>query len=149
MALFAGTYIDKKQYAFVIPIAAMFVSDLIIGLHANIPAVYLGFGITVLIGMAIRKRVNVGTVLFASLGSSLIFFLITNFSAWLASPLYPQTYAGLLECYIAGLAFFRDYSHGFSFLVKDMIGTLFYSAVFYGTFYLTEMRFPVLDKTRL
>ena len=26
MALFAGTYIDKKQYAFVIPIAAMFVS---------------------------------------------------------------------------------------------------------------------------
>lgn len=149
MALFAGTYIDKKQYAFAIPIAAMFVSDLIIGLHANIPAVYLGFGITVLIGMAIRKRVNVGTVLFASLGSSVIFFLITNFSAWLASPLYPQTFAGLLECYIAGLAFFRDYSHGFSFLMNDMIGTLFYSAVFYGTFYLTEMRFPVLDKTRL
>ena len=149
MALFAGTYLEKKQFAFVIPIAAMFASDLIIGLHANIPAVYLGFAITVLIGMAIRKRVNVGTVLFASLGSSVIFFVITNFSAWLASPLYPQTFTGLLECYVAGLAFFRDYSHGFSFLVNDMLGSLFYSAVFYGAFYLTEMRFPVLDKGRL
>jgi hypothetical protein len=149
MALFAGTYFDKKQYAFAIPIAAMFVSDLIIGLHANIPAVYLGFAITVLIGMAIRKKVNVGTVLLASLGSSVVFFLITNFSAWLASPIYPQTPDGLMQSYIAGLAFFRDYSHGVSFFGNEVLGTVFYSAVFYGAFYLTEMRFPVLDKTRL
>jgi len=139
MALFAGTYIDKKQYAFAIPIAAMFASDLIIGLHANILAVYAGFSITVLIGMAIRKRVN---------------FLITNFSSWLVDrlyphPMYPQTFAGLLECYGMGLAFFRDFTQGISFFLNDVIGTLFYSAVFYGAFYLTEMRFPVLDKTRL
>jgi len=154
MALFAGTYIDKKQYAFAIPIAAMFASDLIIGLHANILAVYVGFAITVLIGMAIRKRVNVGSVLLASLISAVIFFLITNFSAWLVDrlyphPIYPQTFAGLLECYGMGLAFFRDFNQGFSFFLNDVLGTVFYSAVFYGAFYLTEMRFPVLDKTRL
>jgi hypothetical protein len=149
MALFAGTYMDKKQYAFAIPIAAMFVSDIFIGLHANIPAVYLGFAIIVLVGMAIRRRVNVGSVLMAALGSSVIFFLITNFSAWLASPLYPQTFNGLIQCYIMGLAFFNDASLGISFFVNDILGTVFYSAVFYGAFYLTEMRFPVLDKTRL
>jgi hypothetical protein len=148
MALFAGTYIDKKQYAFAIPIAAMFLSDLFIGLHSNMPAVYISFTITVLVGMAIRRRVNAGTVFLAAIGSSVIFFLITNFSAWLASPIYPQNFVGLMESYLAGLAFFRDQSHGFSFLLNDMLGTLFFSAVFYGAFYLVEMRFPMLDKTR-
>jgi len=148
MALFAGTYVEKKQFAFAIPIATMFLSDAIIGFHANMPAVYLGFAITVLIGLSIRKRVNAGTILTASLVSSVIFFIITNFSAWLASPYYPQTLPGLMECYAAGLAFFRDTTNGFSFFVNDLLGSLFFSAVFYGAFYLTEMRFPVLDKTR-
>jgi hypothetical protein len=149
MALFAGTYLEKKQYAFAIPIAAMFLSDLFIGLHANIPAVYLGFAITVLIGMAIRRRVNVGTVLLASVGSSVIFFLITNFSSWLVSPFYPQTFGGLMESYIAGLAFFRDQSHGLSFFLNEVCGSVFFSAAFYGIFYLAGMRFPILDRSRL
>jgi hypothetical protein len=149
MALFAGTYFDKKQYAFAIPLLAMFLSDLFIGLHTNIPAVYLGFAITVLIGMSIRRRVNAGTVMLASFGSSIIFFLITNFSSWLASPIYPQTFSGLMEAYVAGLAFFRDQVHGFSFLVNEILGTMFFSGTFYGIFYLAGMRFPVLDRTKL
>jgi hypothetical protein len=148
MALFAGTYFDRKQYAFAIPFASMFLSDIILGLHANMPAVYLGFAITVLIGMTIRRNVNVGSILLASLSSSVIFFLITNFSAWLASPLYPQTFAGLMECYVAGLVFFSDHAHGLSFFLNDILGSTFFSAVFYGAFYLAEMRFPMLDKTR-
>jgi hypothetical protein len=149
MALFAGTYMDKKQYAFGIPIAAMFVSDLIIGFHSNIPAVYMSFAITVLIGMGIRRYVSVGSVFLAAIVSSTIFFLITNFSAWLASPFYPQNFKGLMVCYVAGLAFFRDSSQGLSFFMNDILSTLFFSAVFYGAFYLAEMRFPVLDKNRL
>ena len=148
MALFAGTFFDRKQFAFAIPIAAMFISDLVIGLHANMPAVYLGFAITVLIGMSIRKKISVGSVVLASLSSAVIFFLITNFSSWLASPYYPQTVAGLVECYAAGLVFFRDTTNGFSFFMNDLLGTTFFSAVFYGAFYLVEMRFPVLDKSR-
>jgi hypothetical protein len=148
MALFAGTYFDRKQYAFAIPFTSMFLSDIILGFHSNMPAVYLSFAITVLIGMAIRRKVNVGSVLIASLSSSVIFFVITNFSSWLASPFYPQTFTGLMECYGAGLIFFRDQANGLSFLLNDILGTTFFSAVFYGAFYLAEMRFPVLDKTR-
>jgi hypothetical protein len=148
MALFAGTYLDRKQYAFALPIAAMFISDLVIGLHANIPAVYLSFVITVLIGMTIRNKVNVGSVMLASVSSSVIFFLITNFSSWLASPSYPQTMLGLAECYLAGLMFFRDTTYGLSFFMNDLIGNLFFSAMFYGAFYLAQMRFPVLDRSR-
>lgn len=148
MALFAGTYFDRKHYAFALPIAAMFISDLVIGLHANMPAVYLSFAITVLIGMTIRNKVRVGSVVLASLSSSVIFFLITNFASWLASPFYPQTLAGLSQCYIAGLMFFQDSTYGLSFFMNDLIGTLFFSALFYGAFYLAQMRFPVLDKAR-
>lgn len=148
MALFAGTYFDRKQYAFAIPIAAMFISDLIIGLHANMPAVYLSFAITVVLGMAIRKKVTAGSVLTVSIASAVIFFLITNFSSWLAMGLYPKNVVGLIECYIAGLAFFRDSAYGISFFVNDILGTTFFSAVFYGAFYLVQMRFPVLDRSR-
>jgi hypothetical protein len=148
MALFAGTYFDRKQYAFALPIAAMFISDLVIGLHANMPAVYMSFAITVLIGMAIRKKLSVGSVFLASFSSSVIFFLITNFFSWVASPYYPQTVTGLTECYIAGLMFFNDSSNGLSFFLNDLLGTTFFSAVFYGSFYLAQMRFPVLDKSR-
>jgi hypothetical protein len=148
MALFAGTYFDRKQYAFAIPVTAMFISDLVIGLHANMPAVYLSFAITVVLGMAIRKKVTVGSVLTASIASSVIFFLVTNFSSWLAMSLYPKNFMGLIECYIAGLAFFRDTTYGLSFFLNDVLGTTFFSAVFYGAFYLAEMRFPVLDRSK-
>ena len=148
MALFAGTYFDRKQFAFAIPVAAMFISDLIIGLHANMPAVYLSFAITVVLGMAIRKKVTVGSVLMASIGSAVIFFLITNFSAWLAMSFYPKNFMGLMECYVAGLVFFRDTTNGFSFFLNDVLGTTFFSAAFYGAFYLVQMRFPVLDRSR-
>lgn len=148
MALFAGTYFDRKQYAFAVPVAAMFISDLIIGLHANMPAVYLSFAITVVLGMAIRKKVTVGSIFTASLASAVIFFLVTNFSSWLAMGLYPKNFLGLIECYIAGLVFFRDMTYGFSFFVNDLLGTMFFSAVFYGAFYLLQMRFPVLDRSR-
>ena len=130
------------------PIAAMLLSDLVIGLHSIMPAVYISFAITVLIGMHLRNKVGVGMVVFASLSSSVIFFLITNFAAWQASPIYPQTMAGLIECYIAGLAFFRDTTNGISFFINDLIGTTFYSAIFYGSFFLLQLRFPVLDRSR-
>lgn len=149
MALFAGTYFDRKSYAFAIPMVAMFISDIIIGFHVNMPAVYLSFGITVMIGDAIRRKVSAGSVFLAAVSSSLIFFLITNFSSWLASPFYPQTFSGLMESYLAGLVFFRDQAQGFSFFLNEILGTTFFSAVFYGAFYLAEMRFPVLDRTRI
>ena len=56
--------------------------------------------------------------------------------------------AEFIKTYGMGLAFFRDFTQGVSFFLNDVIGTMFYSAVFYGAFYLTEMRFPELDKTR-
>lgn len=149
MALFAGTYYERKRFAFAIPIVALFLSDLVLGFHALMPAVYLSFVITVVIGSTIKNHVSVKNIALGAMASTVIFFLITNFAAWLAYPqFYPQTLIGLAECYMAGLAFFNDGSQGISFFVNDMLGTFFFSAVFYGAYFLAHMRFPVIDRSR-
>ena len=147
MALFGGAYIGRKYLAFLIPFAAMFLSDLVLGLHIDMWSVYLAFGLTVMIGTLIRSNVKLLTVTGAAVGSSVIFFLITNFGAWLASPFYPQTFGGLMQSYIAGLAFINNGSYGISFFVNELTGALFYSGLFFGVYSLAKHKFPVLSTT--
>jgi hypothetical protein len=142
MALFGGAYLGRRHLAFIIPIGAMFLSDLVLGLHADIWAVYLAFGITVVIGSLIRNNPRVFNIIGASLASSLIFFLLTNFAAWLSSPFYPDTFSGLMQSYIAGLAFFNNGSLGVSFFVNELAGGLFYSGVFFGAYALARRLMP-------
>ena len=146
MALFGGAYLGRRHLAFMIPFAAMFLSDLLLGLHKDMWAVYLAFGITVFIGTLIRNNVKVISIISASLASSVIFFLLTNFAAWLSSPIYPQNFAGLMESYIAGLAFFNNGSLGLSFFMNEIAGSLFYNGLFFGVFALAVQKFPKLSK---
>ncbi|MBM3405384.1 MAG: hypothetical protein FJY10_10910 [Bacteroidetes bacterium] len=146
MALFGGTYLTKRYQAFLIPMLAMFLSDLFLGMHYTMFAVYASFAIIVAFGFILRKTLSTGTIFLASIFSSVTFFLITNFAAWVASPFYPQTFQGLIECYIAGLAFFHDGTSGISFFMNDLLGTLFFNSLFFGAFYLSQMQFPSLEK---
>lgn len=132
MALFSGTYIRKKHLAFLVPFAALLVSDLILGLHAWMLAVYLSFALVVVLGFWLKNRIKTGTLLAASIGSSLLFFLITNFAVWLGSPYYAQSLAGLMGSYTMGLPF----------LLNGLMGDLFYTGVFFGSFYLVQQRYP-------
>jgi hypothetical protein len=136
MALFGGAYFSKKYLAFVIPLAAMFLSDLVLGLHEWLIPVYVSFAIVVGIGMLLRNRVKAGSVLLATLSSSIIFFLLTNFAVWMGSPFYAQDATGLLACYTAGLPFLNN----------GVLGDLFFSTVFFGGFYLVQLKFPMLRK---
>lgn len=147
MALFGGAYLGRKYLAFLIPFAAMFLSDLILGFHPYMGAVYLAFGLTVIIGMMVRSRISTGNIVLASVSSSVLFYLITNFAAWLASPLYPRTFTGLMESYIAGLAFINNGSYGISFFLNEVVGTLFYSGLFFGIYYLARQRIPALARS--
>jgi hypothetical protein len=146
MALFGGAYLGRKHLAFLVPFAAMFLSDLFLGLHKDMWAVYLAFGLTVLIGTYIRSNVKVTSVLAASIASSVIFFLLTNFASWLSSPFYPQTFAGLIQSYIAGLAFFNNGSLGISFFINEIAGALFYNGLFFGVYALARIWFPKLSR---
>lgn len=144
MALFGGAYLGRKYLAFIIPFAAMFLSDLLLGLHPGMWAVYLAFGITVMIGTQIRKNPRFANIFGASIASSVIFFMLTNFAAWLASPFYPQTFAGLMQSYIAGLAFMNNGSMGISFFLNEVIGGLFYNGIFFGSYAMARQWVPAL-----
>ncbi len=86
--------------------------------------------------MMLKNRVKIGSLLLASVSSSVLFFVITNFAVWIGSPFYPQNFAGLLESYTAGLPFLNN----------GVLGDLFYNTLFFGAFYLAQQRFPVLAK---
>lgn len=134
LALFGGVYIDKKL-AFVLPFVAMLISDMILGFHASMLAVYGSFFITVGIGIWIKKHKSMKTVILGSLTSSSIFFLVTNFNFWYVDALYPKTMSGLWMSYANAVPFFRN----------TVLGDLFYTGVFFGAYNLilriTESRF--------
>lgn len=129
-----------------IPVAAMLFSDLLIGFHHNMIAVYIAFAITVMIGFVLRSKASAINIAGASILSSTLFFMITNFAAWIASPIYPANFAGLMQSYIAGLAFFNDGSYGVSFFLNSVLGGLFYNGLFFGSWYLAKQKFPVLAR---
>lgn len=136
IALFAGAQLGRKHLAFIIPMAAMLLSDIILGFHPYMLAVYLSFAVVVGLGIMLNNRIKAGRVLIASVGSSLLFFIITNFAMWIGSPHYTQNIAGLTECYTLALPF----------LFNGFMGDLFFNILFFGGFYLAQLRFPALAK---
>jgi len=137
IALFSGANISRKSLAFLIPVAAMLISDLFLGFHATMIAVYAAFGITVLTGIWLSNRMKTGNVALASVFSSVVFFIITNFGSWLSGMMpYSKDISGLMQAYAAGVPFFNN----------GLLGDLFYNAILFGGFYLLGLRFPKLIK---
>jgi hypothetical protein len=134
MALFGGAYFSNKKLAFAIPLIAMFLTDLILGFHNTIIAVYIAFALMVVIGMTMIKKKKAGNIILAAVTATVMFFIITNFAFWLTGIMYPMTGAGLVECYAAAIPFFG----------YNMAGNLFYAGVMFGLFELAKMKFPQL-----
>lgn len=134
MALFGGAYFSDKRVAFVIPFVALFLSDLILGLHNSMIFVYAGFGLTVAIGLLLKNKVTVTNTSFAVVASSVLFFLLTNFGAWMTSGLYAKTAAGLMQAYAAGIPFFQN----------SLLGNLVYAAVIFGGYHMLQKNVAVL-----
>src|SRR5437867_1888705 len=63
MALFGGARFADKRLAFLVPLAAMFLSDLMLGLHRHLPVVYGSFALIACLGFLLRgRRTTLGTV---------------------------------------------------------------------------------------
>lgn len=137
LALFGGTYFTKKWEAFAVPFAAMLFTDVIIGFHPGMYAVYASFALIVAVGFFVREHKSVTTVALASVFASVSFFVITNFAYWTSGVLYPRTSAGLAECFLAAVPFFH----------YNMLGDLFFTAALFGTYELVRVKLPVLVKT--
>ena len=139
MALFGGAHFDRRRWAFVVPLAAMLLSDTILELlfgwsfHAQMPVVYLSFAAITCMGLVLRGRRRIPPVAGVVLASSTLFFVATNLGVWALGTAYPRTAAGLLACYTAAIPFFGS----------TLAGDFFYTAVLFGAFAFAERRFPI------
>jgi hypothetical protein len=124
LALFSGAYFMDRKLAFLIPMAAMLISDIFLGFHPTILFVYAGFALTVMMGFMLRNNNNVGKTMMVTILSSLIFFFLTNFGVWAMYDFYSNNFSGLVSSYIAGIPFLRN----------SLLGDLFYTGLFFGAF---------------
>lgn len=143
IALFGGAYLGKK-YSIPVIIATMLLSDYLLLyinpfsltwfnfktlymptalIHSTTLFVYGSFLINILIGWLIAKKKSVPTVIGGSLLASIQFFMVTNFGVW-AMGAYGRGLEGLLQSYIMGLPFLKF----------TILGDLFYSGLFFGSY---------------
>jgi hypothetical protein len=134
MALFSGAYLGKRWLAFVAPLAAMLLSDAVLGFHSGMIFVYASVALIVLIGGIGLNRKSVLRIGGAAVASSVLFFVVTNFGTWALSGMYPPTLSGLAACYVAAIPFFQN----------TLAGDLFYSGMLFGGFALLERTVPAL-----
>ena len=134
IALFGGAHFYQKRFAFLVPIAALFLSDLILGFHQLMLFTYGCFVIIIFLGLWLQKRRTVSTIVVTSLMSSILFFMVTNFGVWMLSGMYTYDQNGLMTCYIAALPFFQN----------TLVGDLVYTGILFGGFALAQRRFTSL-----
>ncbi len=142
IALFGGAVIASKYIKYLIPILALFVSDLVLNntlLRSFYPDhsgmviftdymvwTYVAFLLAVGIGHVFIKKISFLNVLGGVLGFTLVFFLISNFGSWIGIPSYPKTISGLIACMSAGLPFVK----------ASLVGNLVYSTFLFGSYYM-------------
>lgn len=137
MAIFAGAVIKERKLAFLLPIVAMFLSDVMFEVFGIAPGFWgwgqlIGYGILALITILAfnLKKINVPNVAKYSIVSSIIFFILSNLSFFIIDNAIYHTYTqdanGFIQCYVNALPFFRT----------SLIADLVYSTVLFGTYYL-------------
>jgi hypothetical protein len=123
MALCGGMYLGKR-YALIVPLAAMLLSDLFIGFTIVSPFVYACFIVSGLMGLWLRKHKSIGWIAGGTLASSTLFYIVTNFAHWALTDMYPKTAAGLWQCYVLALPFFRGTLIGDALFVAAFVAVM-------------------------
>jgi hypothetical protein len=143
LALFAGACIPNRLASLAIPTIAMLLTDLVLGFHNTLWAVYMAFALITMIGWVISKRQNVISIGIASIVSSLLFFLITNAAMWVVGfwvpageAFYPTSITGLSASLIAGIPF----------LGNTVASQIIFTAVLFGAFHAVRSWKPSLVK---
>ncbi len=148
ISLFGAAYYGRRYWAFIIPILSMWISDLILNnvvysgyfghfvwFYTSSLWSYTAFILIALIGFVFLRRISVTNVIGASLTASVVFFLVSNFGVWVSTDMYLKNWSGLIDCYTAGVPFFR----------YTLSGDLIYCGVLFGVFELVKRSIPALN----
>ena len=107
VGIFSGFYFKNFILSLFIVILSMFIGDLFLGFHSTMVFTYISLALAVVIGLFI-KHFKFTEILFSGLASSVSFFIITNFGAWLTLEMYEKNFTGLLQSYVLAIPFFHN-----------------------------------------
>ncbi len=152
ISLFGGAMFKQNWKAYLIPIGAYFVSDLLFQLMGQQGFygisqffVYGSMLLVVLLGANMHQPKAVKVLGFTIAGST-IFWIISNFGVWVASRVHgaieyePALTLGMT--YLRALPFYNTFGNQLFF--GSFIGDLFYSGLIFGTYALAQKRLPVM-----
>src|SRR5262245_65864431 len=122
--LFAARVLRTPALALVVPLLGMALSDMALpGDDWRIALVgFIAISIPAVAGIFTRRWHGILPVATTMVACSLLFFLLSNGAVWAFSGMYPLTWPGMTQCYIAALPL-----HG-----QAVLGVLFWEAVLYG-----------------
>jgi hypothetical protein len=125
IALFGGVYLNRR-YALILPIAALALSDAVIGFDSleSRLTVYGSFLLVGLVGLLVRKNRNFLSVAAGAVSGSIIFYLVTNFALFYPPTMYAHNISGVLDSYYMALPFFRN----------TLLGDVFYTGLLFGLY---------------
>jgi hypothetical protein len=137
-ALFAGMVFRSRLLALTLPIAAMLASDFVVGWHdwRVMIVVYAALLLPALLGLWGRRLRAIAVLLPLALGSSLIFFVASNFAVWAFSGMYTHDLDGLMRCYLLALPFLRD----------TLTGDVLWTAALFGAWWLAQALVPTPER---
>lgn len=155
IALFAGYFFRSWLVAASLPIMIMGLSDHFIGGYDGrmMVLVHASLALPVLYRGALRRRFPVANgqatgdgqatarffaaIFGTSLAASCVFFLVTNFGAWMWFDMYESTLPGLADCYIKALPFFRP----------TLAGDLVFTAALFGGYHVAVARGMISERS--
>ena len=105
--IFSGFYFRQFILSSLIVVLSMFIGDLYLGFHDTMIFTYISLIVAVSLGLFI-KNLKFTSILFSGILSSISFYIITNFGAWLTLPMYEKTFSGLVQSYVLAIPFFYN-----------------------------------------
>jgi hypothetical protein len=135
IALCGAAYFPVK-FKFTVPLAALFVSDLVLNYVYRAPLIqaemlghYVAFFLIGLVGLALQNRASLKTLLPASILGSTIFYLVVNTFSWLSDPGYAKNFAGLIQAQTVGLSQYSA-TPTWMFFRNTVLSDLFFTLLF-------------------
>ena len=108
VGIFSGFYFKQFYLSLFIVILSMFIGDLYLGFHSTMFFTYISLVVAVILGLYI-KHFKFTEILYSGLASSVFFFIITNFGAWLThEEMYAKNFSGLMQSYVYAIPFFHN-----------------------------------------
>jgi hypothetical protein len=130
VTIVGGFYFRSLWTATLLPVGILTISNLVLDGYENMAvmlSVYLAMIVPLLLGRWARGSEGwpmVGRGLLCAFVPATVFFVVTNFVHWAATSMYEHTWAGLMECFVSALPFYRTMLAGDIFYLGLLIGCL-------------------------